>query len=341
LAEEFLKLVFSTLYREEEAERLPSEDAVLRIVPAFQRVLIDRIRGEAVYKAHRDKILALNPPDVVRNRLPPTNSKIVWVGVADQDGPDDWVGMILPAGTCGCYTNEILIEFSSLEESERLRPVVDKLGRILEYEVGHAADATWNVTPGPEIMKQERAQSAGGSASQLLEEILNAAKAINVAVESFARIRESLSTLGLRDELEGAITEQVAIEVLSEGAYPLPVGAQGTTIVRNDTNVNVTLKTGSAAPIPFAGTVLIDIPPGGTAAVQKISANAPELQTQVVKWRSFDPCWPPVPGVLCILPPEWTRDLGAGPGGNAIPISVGWRAEIKISGNPSGGLSLS
>lgn len=190
-------------------------------------------------------------------------------------------------------------------------------------------------------MKPEFQQADRGAVSQLLTEISTAAKAVHKAVDAFARIRESLRLLGLRAETEGTTTEHVAIEVLSEGAYPLPVGAQGTTIVKNDTNLPVTLKTGSDAPLAFPGTVLIQIPPGQSAAVQKTLANAPELQVQVVKWREFDPCIPPVPGVICVLPPEWTRDLGAGPGGNAIPVSVGWKAEIRIGGNPSAGLSLS
>jgi hypothetical protein len=133
-------VVFSSLWRAEEAEGLRSDEALLRIVPAFKKVMIDRVRGEAAYKKERDKIFSLNPPDVIRDAYPPTNSKIVWVEVADEDGPDQWIGMILPAGTCGCYSNEILIEFPSLKESERLRPLVDKLGRVLEYNVSHAAD---------------------------------------------------------------------------------------------------------------------------------------------------------------------------------------------------------
>ncbi len=133
-------MIFSTLWRAEEAEGLRSDDALLRILPAFKKVTIDRIRGEAEYKKERDKILALNPPDVIRNAYPVTDSTIVRVEVADQDGPDDWVGFILPAGTCGCYSNEIAIQFSSGKERDRLRPVIEKLGRILEYDVSNDDD---------------------------------------------------------------------------------------------------------------------------------------------------------------------------------------------------------
>lgn len=190
-------------------------------------------------------------------------------------------------------------------------------------------------------MEQDCYQGERGEVSQLLKEISNAAESVNRAAGEFLRIRDSLRQLGLRSETIGTTTEHVAIEVLSDGAHPLPVGTQGTTIVKNDTSVSVTLKIGADAPLAFPGSVLIQIPPGRSAAVQKTRADAPELQSQVVKWREYDPCIPPVPGVICVLPPEWTRDLGAGPGGNAIPISVGWKPEIRISGNPSAGLSLS
>lgn len=101
-------------------------------------------------------------------------------------------------------------------------------------------------------MKQECKQADRNATSQFLKEISTAAKAVGESVEAFARIRELLHGLGLTAEMEGT-AEHVAIEVLSEGAYPLPVGSQGTTIVKNDTNVTVTLKTGSDAPIAFPG----------------------------------------------------------------------------------------
>ena len=100
-------------------------------------MIIDRVRGHAAYKKYRDEILALNPPEVVRNHLPPENLNIVWVAVADDDSNDDWETMILPAGTCGCSDNEILIEFATVQERDRLRSTIDKLGRILEYDVSH------------------------------------------------------------------------------------------------------------------------------------------------------------------------------------------------------------
>ena len=176
--------------------------------------------------------------------------------------------------------------------------------------------------------------------SHLLAEIQSAGKAVNEAADHFANIQASLRKLGLQAETEGTTTEHVAIEVLTDGAYPLPVGSQGTTIIKNDTNTTVTLKTGMDAPIAFPGTVMISIPPGQSAAIQKIQPNAPELQTQVVKWKNFDPCIPPVPGVICVQPPEWTRNVNVGANDSAVPVKTGWVAERTVGVDSSSGLTL-
>lgn len=172
----------------------------------------------------------------------------------------------------------------------------------------------------------------------LLPDVRAAAKAVTEAVNCFLRIQATLRRMGRDPELENVISQQVAIDVLSSGAIPLPVGTEGTTSVVNNTDETVILKMGSSHPVATAGSIMIEIPPGESASILKSTPSAPPLITQNVIYRHIEPCFPPIAGQLCLEPPLFERDTGTGPG-NAVNQVVGWKSEIRV-GKVEGGLSL-
>jgi hypothetical protein len=121
-------LTIIQLYREDE-EYLSSHDAILRLAPAFRHVVLDRVRGEAEYEKEWDKCIRLKAPEVILQTYSLATCRTVWVEIADADGPDDWIRFPLWS------RRAIFIEFASAEESHGLRPTVEKLAGLLEYEV--------------------------------------------------------------------------------------------------------------------------------------------------------------------------------------------------------------
>jgi hypothetical protein len=116
------------LYREDE-EHLPSLDVVLRIAPAFRRVVLDRIRGEAEYIKEWNKCINLQAPESILQTYSLANCRTVWVEVSDEDGPDSWLRFFL------WTRRDIFIEFASELERDQLRPLVAKLAQLLGYQV--------------------------------------------------------------------------------------------------------------------------------------------------------------------------------------------------------------
>ncbi len=180
--------------------------------------------------------------------------------------------------------------------------------------------------------------------NQLYEYIKIAAQSVNEAANSLQKIKELLREGTPTSEEEGTTTEYVAIEILSDHAMPLPVGSEGTVAILNNSDQFVTMKVGANIPLALPGTVQISIPPGSSAAVQRTRSDAPPLTTQVVSWKRFDPCIPPIPGVICVLPDEWTREekvkLAGGGDAVGVLIKTGWDSSRTISGD-SNGLALS
>jgi hypothetical protein len=121
-------MVVTQLYREDE-EHLSSHDAILRIAPAFRRVVLDRVRGEAEYVKEWNKCIALKAPEPILQTYSLANCRTVWVEVADDDSPDDWVRFALWS------RRDIFIEFPTEAERDRLRPTVRELAKLLGYEV--------------------------------------------------------------------------------------------------------------------------------------------------------------------------------------------------------------
>jgi hypothetical protein len=121
-------MVITQLYRENE-EHLSSHEAILRVVPAFRRVVLDRVRGEAEYVKEWNKCVTLKAPVPILQTYSLANCSTVWVEVADDDGPDGWVRFAL------WPRRDIFIEFASVAERDRLRPTVEKLAGLLGYEV--------------------------------------------------------------------------------------------------------------------------------------------------------------------------------------------------------------
>jgi hypothetical protein len=178
--------------------------------------------------------------------------------------------------------------------------------------------------------------------SILQADLMKAAVAVKDAGHAIERMLRSLNQLGLHNVLESVEPGTVMLEILTDGAYPLPVGSQGTAPITNKSSVPLAVKIGDRAPNWFGpGSVILTIPPGGSASVQKTRSDAPELQTQIVKWSSsLRPC---VPGQICGIGDEWIewRLLkGIGANENAVPILVGWDSPIVFGGNPSIGFSL-
>jgi hypothetical protein len=190
---------------------------------------------------------------------------------------------------------------------------------------------------------QPKPMSAESSDISILQaDLMKAAVAVRDAGHAIERMLRGFNQLGLHKVMESVEPGTVILEILTDGAYPLPIGSQGTVPITNKSLVPLAVKIGDKAPNWFGpGSVILTIPPGGSASVQKTRPDAPELQTQVVKWSSsIRPC---VPGQICGIGDDWVEwrlvtEIGANQ--NAIPILVGWDKPIKFGGNPTIGFSL-
>jgi hypothetical protein len=121
-------VVFSELVRDDE-RYLTADDVLLRIVPAFRHLILDRARGEAEYRKRRDKYIHLNAPDYIVEEFALPKCRTVWVSLADGDAQDDWVDFVLWPG------QPIEMDFLTEADRERLQPTVRKLAALLEYNV--------------------------------------------------------------------------------------------------------------------------------------------------------------------------------------------------------------
>lgn len=178
--------------------------------------------------------------------------------------------------------------------------------------------------------------------SQLHSYIKIAAQSIQDAANTMQKIKELLRKSPAGVLPPGTTTQQIAIEILTDNAIPLPVGSEGTVPILNDSDQYVTMKVGTDIPWGLPGTVQVSMPPGSTAAIQRTRSDAPPLKTQVVVWTHYDPCIPPIVGTICIQPDEWSRTDQvkiAGSDAVGVLIKTGWDSGRTISGGLAG-LSL-
>jgi hypothetical protein len=176
--------------------------------------------------------------------------------------------------------------------------------------------------------------------SSLQNDLTKAAIAVREAGHAIERMLRAFPQVEHQDVMESGEPGTVMLEILTDGAYPNPVGSpQGTAPIFNNSTVPLAVKIGDKAPDWFGpGSVILTIPPGREASIQKIRPDAPELQTQIVKWISrIKPC---VPGQICLDPLEWEKDKDIGENQNAVPILVGWSNPIRFGGDPSVGFTL-
>jgi hypothetical protein len=191
-------------------------------------------------------------------------------------------------------------------------------------------------------MMQRKSMSVVESDISILQaDMIQAAVAVKEAGNAVDRMLRSFSQLGLHNVMESVEAGTVILEILTDGAYPLPVGSQGTAPITNNSTVPLAVKIGDKAPNWFGpGAIILTIPPGESAAVQKISPNAPELQTQIVRWIStIRPC---VPGQICGIGDwiDWQQNKKIGADQDAVPILVGWGKPIVFGGDPTIGFTL-
>lgn len=171
---------------------------------------------------------------------------------------------------------------------------------------------------------------------------MRAAIAVREAGHAIERMFRAWPQSASNDDLENAEPGTIMLEILTDGAYPNPVGSpQGTVPIINKSTVPLAVKIGDKAPDLFGpGSIILTIPLGQTASIQKTRQDAPELRSQIVKWVSrIRTC---VPGVLCIGDPfEWQKETRIGRNNSeALPPIVGWSGPIEFNGDPSLGFTL-
>ena len=176
--------------------------------------------------------------------------------------------------------------------------------------------------------------------SMLRLDLEKAAIAVRDAGHAIERMLSTFYQITPQTIMEDANAGTIMLEILTDGAYPLPVGSQGTSPIENFSTVPLAVKIGSEAPAWFGpGSVILTIPPGESASIQKTRPDAPDLKTNIVSWISrIRPC---MPGVVC-LPDgavEWKLDEEFDKKNGDLTVG-GWGRAITFKGDPSGGFSL-
>ena len=121
------------LYHPEgEGAHLEPDEVLRRIATVFRYIVIDKVRGDRLVQEKYTELLRLSAPDVILLSHRSLFGRTVFVTLAD-DEAGKWRIEFLLQPCC-----EIRVEYGSPEDPERFRPLLEKLARLLGYEIGRA-----------------------------------------------------------------------------------------------------------------------------------------------------------------------------------------------------------
>ena len=96
---------------------------------------------------------------------------------------------------------------------------------------------------------QRKPMSVENSDISILQaDLMKAAVAVKDAGHAIERMLRNFNQLGLHSVMESVEPGTVMLEILTDGAYPLPIGSQGTAPITNKSSVPLAVKIGDKAP---------------------------------------------------------------------------------------------
>ena len=119
-------------HRDGEGAHHEPDQVLRRIAPAFRYVVVDKVRGDSLVQEKYAELLALPAPEVILLSHRSFFGRTAFVTLAD-DEAGEWRIRFLLQPCC-----EIRVEYGSPEQREDCRPMLEKLARLLGYEIGRA-----------------------------------------------------------------------------------------------------------------------------------------------------------------------------------------------------------